>query len=68
MSNMSRSGAYRKALEVYYTLPQLGISYDTTITNAAISACEKGTLLLNYYVHILDDVNKTNKTFAAQWR
>lgn len=42
MSNMSRSGAHRKALELFYCLPQLGIPYDTTITNAAISACEKG--------------------------
>ena len=47
MGSMSRSGAHRKALEVYYSLPQIGIAYDTTITNAAISACEKGMLPFN---------------------
>ena len=55
MSNMSRSGAHFKALEVFYSLPQLGIPYDTTITNAAISACEKGVLLpfLSSSVHLM---------------
>ena len=42
MSKMSRTGAYRKALEVYHSLSLLDIAYDTTITNAAISACDKG--------------------------
>lgn len=42
MSKMSRTGAHRKALEVFYSLPHIGIPYDTTIVNAAISACDKG--------------------------
>ena len=42
ISKLSKEGAFRKGLEVFYTLPDMGIAYDTTITNAAISACDKG--------------------------
>jgi pentatricopeptide repeat protein len=42
MSKLSKEGSYRKALEIFDVLPRLGITYDTTITNAAISACDKG--------------------------
>ena len=42
MSKLSKEGDYDKALDIYYALPELGIRYDTTITNAAISSCDKG--------------------------
>ena len=46
ISKLSKEGAFRKGLEVFHALPELGITYDTTITNAAISACDKGARLL----------------------
>ena len=46
ISKLSKEGAFRKGLEVFHALPELGITYDTTITNAAISACDKGAQLL----------------------
>ena len=46
MSKLSKEGSYRKALEIFDGLPKLGIAYDTTITNAAISACDKGDFVL----------------------
>jgi hypothetical protein len=42
VAKLSRENAYRKALEVYDTLPAIGLMADTAITNAAISACDKG--------------------------
>ena len=42
VSQLSREGQWAKALEVYESLDALGITVDTTITNAAISACDKG--------------------------
>lgn len=45
---MGREGAWRKALEIYYSLEQTGVRPDTAITNAAISACDKGMLLTIY--------------------
>lgn len=39
---MSREGHWAKALEVYEALNAVGVRPDTTITNAAISACDKG--------------------------
>lgn len=42
VSKMGKEGAWRKALEIYYSLDQTGIRPDTAITNAAISACDKG--------------------------
>jgi hypothetical protein len=44
VAKLSRENAYRKALEVYDTLPAIGLMADTAITNAAISACDKGLL------------------------
>lgn len=42
VSQLSREGHWAKALEVYESLDAVGIRPDTTITNAAISACDKG--------------------------
>lgn len=42
VSQMSREGHWAKALEVYESLDAVGVRPDTTITNAAISACDKG--------------------------
>ena len=42
ISKLSGEGSYRKALELFEELPVLGIQYDCTIANAAISACAKG--------------------------
>lgn len=42
VAKLSRENAYRKALEVYDALPAIGLMADTAITNAAISACDKG--------------------------
>ena len=42
ISNLTKEGDPGKALDVFYALPELGIKYDTTITNAAISSCDKG--------------------------
>lgn len=42
VAKLSREHAYRKALEVFDTLPAIGLMPDTAITNAAISACDKG--------------------------
>jgi pentatricopeptide repeat domain-containing protein 1 len=39
---MSREGHWAKSLEVYESLSAVGVRPDTTITNAAISACDKG--------------------------
>ncbi len=44
VSRLGKEGAWRKALEIYQSLPQTGVCPDTAITNAAISACDKGTL------------------------
>lgn len=43
VSKMGKEGAWRKAVEIYYSLEQTGVRPDTAITNAAISACDKGT-------------------------
>jgi pentatricopeptide repeat protein len=42
VSQMSREGHWAKSLEVYESLSAVGVRPDTTITNAAISACDKG--------------------------
>jgi len=42
VSQLSREGNWQKGLEVFENLDVLGIRPDTTITNAAISACDKG--------------------------
>lgn len=45
VSRLGKEGCWRKALEIYQSLPQTGICPDTAITNAAISACDKGMLI-----------------------
>ena len=42
VSKLSKEGSFRKGLEVFQALPELGIPPDTAITNSAISACDKG--------------------------
>ncbi|DBA86091.1 TPA: hypothetical protein ACH3X1_005611 [Trebouxia sp. C0004] len=42
VSRLGKEGAWRKAMEIYQSLPQTGVCPDTAITNAAISACDKG--------------------------
>jgi hypothetical protein len=42
VSKLSKEGAFRKGLEVYFALTDLNILPDTAITNAAISACDRG--------------------------
>ncbi len=42
VSKLSKEGGFRKGLEVFQALPELGIAPDTAITNSAISACDKG--------------------------
>jgi len=39
---LSRDGHWQKGLEVFESLPEMGLTPDTTITNAAISACDRG--------------------------
>ena len=45
VSKLSKEGSFRKGLEVFQALPELGIAPDTAITNSAISACDKGARL-----------------------
>ena len=42
ISKLSKEGAYRKALEVFYTLAEMDIAVDTAVVNAAISATDRG--------------------------
>ena len=42
MSQLTREGQWSKGLEVFDALDAVGLLPDTTITNAAISACDKG--------------------------
>ena len=42
VAKLSRENANRKGLEVFDSLPAIGLMPDTAITNAAISACDKG--------------------------
>lgn len=42
VSKLSKEGAWRKALELFETVEELGVSPDTALTNSAISACDKG--------------------------
>jgi pentatricopeptide repeat domain-containing protein 1 len=42
VSQMAREGHWAKSLEVYESLDAVAVRPDTTITNAAISACDKG--------------------------
>ena len=74
MSKMSRTGLHRKALEIFYSLPQIGISYDTTITNAAISACDKGAYhplhttlssILHQVAFVIDWCHHSMSNYAA---
>ena len=45
VSRLGKEGCWRNALEIYQSLPQTGVRPDTAITNAAISACDKGMVL-----------------------
>lgn len=47
VSRLGKEGAWRKALEIYQSLGQTGVDPDTAITNAAISACDKGVLVFS---------------------
>lgn len=53
ISKLSKEGAYRKALEVFYTLAEMDIAVDTAVVNAAISATDRGepVLLLPMLCH-----------------
>lgn len=42
VSKLSKEGSWRKALEVFETVEELGVRPDTALTNSAISACDKG--------------------------
>jgi len=42
VSKLSKEGSWRKALEVYEVVKELGLRPDTALTNSAISACDKG--------------------------
>jgi hypothetical protein len=42
VSKLSKEGGWRKALEVYEAVEQMGVAADTALTNSAISACDKG--------------------------
>lgn len=42
VSKLSKEGSWRKALEVYEVVEELGLRPDTALTNSAISACDKG--------------------------
>jgi pentatricopeptide repeat protein len=42
LSQLSREGSWTKALELFESLEAAGLAPDTTITNAAISACDRG--------------------------
>ena len=42
VSKLSKEGAWRKALELFETVEELGVTPDTALTNSAISACDKG--------------------------
>ncbi len=42
MSQLTREGNWQKGLEIFESLGVLGVVPDTTIFNAAISACDKG--------------------------
>ena len=44
ISKLSKEGAYRKSLEVFYTLAEMDIAVDTAVVNAAISATDRGQL------------------------
>lgn len=45
ISKLSKEGAYRKALEVFYTLAEMDIAVDTAVVNAAISATDRGEIV-----------------------
>ncbi|GAB4822151.1 hypothetical protein N2152v2_009197 [Parachlorella kessleri] len=42
VSKLSKEGCWRKALEVYESVEEMGLAPDTAFTNAAISSCDKG--------------------------
>ena len=42
VSQLTKDGQWQKALEIFEGLEAIGVRADTTITNAAISACDKG--------------------------
>eukprot|EP00803_Ostreobium_quekettii_P010298 evm.model.scf_32EXC.4 EVM.evm.TU.scf_32EXC.4 scf_32EXC:118782-128291(-) len=42
VSRLSRDGQSQKAQEIFESLQAMGLKADTTITNAAISACDRG--------------------------
>jgi pentatricopeptide repeat protein len=43
IAKLSKQGDWMKALFVYQCLPQLGLCADTTVTNAALTACGRGS-------------------------
>lgn len=51
VSKFGKEGCWRKALGVYESLHILNIVPDTAITNAAISACDKGTKAPSWCSH-----------------
>lgn len=42
MSRFSKEGNWQKSLAIFDALPALAVTADTTLTNAAIAACDKG--------------------------
>lgn len=42
MARFSKQGDWQKSLSIYDSLPLLDVTPDTTITNAALAACDKG--------------------------
>jgi pentatricopeptide repeat protein len=42
MARFCKQGDWQKSLSIYDSLPLLDVLPDTTITNAAIAACDKG--------------------------
>lgn len=47
MGRFTKDGDWRKALAIFDSLPVLGLRPDTTISNAAIAACDKGRFALS---------------------
>lgn len=42
LGRLNRHGGHQRALEIYDSLPAMGVIPNTAVTNAAISACDKG--------------------------
>ena len=54
MSRYSRSNEWQKAIAIFDSLPLLRLAPDTTITNAAIAACDKGGAWRKAYMIFLE--------------